>query len=34
MALALGNFMNHGTRLGGAAGFRLKSLPKMQVSWR
>ncbi len=31
MALALGNFLNHGTRLGRSAGFRLKSLSKMQV---
>ena len=29
--LTLGNFMNHGTRLGQAAGFRLKNLPKLQV---
>jgi hypothetical protein len=30
-ALALGNFLNWGGRLGGAAGFRLKNLPKLQV---
>lgn len=30
-ALALGNFLNHDTRLGGASGFRLKNLPKLQV---
>lgn len=30
-ALALGNFLNWGSRLGGAAGFRLKNLPKLQV---
>ena len=31
LALALGNFLNWGTRLGSAAGFRLKNLPKLQV---
>ena len=31
LALAIGNFMNWGTRLGQAAGFRLKNLPKLQV---
>ena len=31
-ALVLGNFLNHGSRLGQAAGFRLKNLPKLQVS--
>ena len=30
-ALALGNFLNWGSRLGQAAGFRLKNLPKLQV---
>ncbi|KAK9830554.1 hypothetical protein WJX72_012430 [[Myrmecia] bisecta] len=30
LALALGNFMNWGTRLGQAPGFRLKNLPKLQ----
>lgn len=30
-ALALGNFLNYGSRLGRAAGVRLRSLPKMQV---
>eukprot|EP00891_Asterochloris_glomerata_P002244 jgi/Astpho2/2244/fgenesh1_pg.00040_%23_71_t len=30
LALAIGNFMNWGTRLGQAAGFRLKNLPKLQ----
>ena len=29
--LTLGNFLNHGMRLGQAAGFRLKTLPKLQV---
>ena len=30
-ALAAGNFLNWGGRLGQAAGFRLRSLPKLQV---
>lgn len=30
--LAIGNFMNWGSRLGQAAGFRVKSLAKLQVS--
>lgn len=30
-ALAIGNFLNWGTRLGLAAGFRLRNLPKLQV---
>ena len=30
--LTLGNFLNHGTRLGQVAGFRLRALPKLQVS--
>ena len=30
-ALALGNFLNWGGRLGQAPGFRLKNLPKLQV---
>lgn len=30
-ALALGNFLNWGGRLGAAPGFRLKNLPKLQV---
>eukprot|EP01025_Chloroclados_australasicus_P040382 TRINITY_DN4216_c0_g1_i1.p1 TRINITY_DN4216_c0_g1~~TRINITY_DN4216_c0_g1_i1.p1 ORF type:complete len:833 (-),score=101.21 TRINITY_DN4216_c0_g1_i1:1768-3951(-) len=30
MILALGNFMNYGTRLGNAMGFRLKCLSKLQ----
>lgn len=29
--LAFGNFLNWGSRLGQAAGFRLKNLPKLQV---
>lgn len=32
--LAIGNFLNYGTRLGAAAGFRLKSLCKLQVGGR
>ena len=32
-ALAAGNFLNWGGRLGQAAGFRLRSLTKLQV-WR
>jgi hypothetical protein len=31
-ALAVGNFLNWGSRLGAAGGFRLKSLRKLQVS--
>lgn len=31
LTLALGNFLNFGTRLGSAAGFRLKNLSKLQV---
>jgi hypothetical protein len=31
-ALALGNLLNWGTRLGAAPGFRLKNLPKLQAS--
>lgn len=31
-SLALGNFLNWGTRLGQAAGFRLRNLPKLQVT--
>ena len=30
--LALGNFLNWGTRLGGAPGFRVKNLSKLQVN--
>ena len=30
-ALAAGNFLNWGGRLGQAAGFRLRSLPRLQV---
>lgn len=33
-ALAAGNYCNHGTRLGQAAGFRLRSLRKLQASAR
>ena len=29
--LALGNFLNWGSRLGQAPGFRLRNLPKLQV---
>jgi hypothetical protein len=32
IALAAGNFLNHGSRLGAAAGFRLKSLNKLADS--
>ncbi len=32
VALAAGNFLNHGSRLGAAAGFRLKSLNKLADS--
>jgi hypothetical protein len=31
-ALAVGNFLNWGTRLGGASGFRLRNLAKLQVA--
>ncbi len=31
-ALALGNFLNWGGRLGAAPGFRLRNLPKLKVS--
>jgi hypothetical protein len=34
LALALGNFLNWGSRLGQAAGFRLKNLIKLQVHAR
>ena len=34
VTLALGNFMNWGSRLGQAAGFRLKNLVKLQVRRR
>ncbi len=30
LALSAGNFLNHGSRLGNAIGFRLKTLPKLQ----
>lgn len=30
-ALALGNYLNFGSRLGAAPGFRLGGLPKLQV---
>ena len=33
-ALALGNFLNWGGRLGAASGFRLKNLPKLQARWQ
>lgn len=31
LTLAMGNFLNWGTRLGQGAGFRLRNLPKLQV---
>ena len=34
LALGVGNFLNWGTRLGAAAGFRLKNLAKLQVCCR
>ena len=34
LVLACGNFLNHGTRLGQAPGFRLRVLQKLGVSWR
>ena len=31
LTLSMGNFLNWGSRLGQAAGFRLRNLPKLQV---
>lgn len=31
-SLSIGNFLNWGTRLGAVAGFRLRNLPKLQVT--